>query len=90
MEIKDIENLSELAKIELNEVEKKELLKDIDSILDYVKVIEKIEVPEIDIEYENINVWREDEEIVNDFSKDLILDQFPDKEAGFLKVKKVL
>jgi Asp-tRNA(Asn)/Glu-tRNA(Gln) amidotransferase C subunit len=55
-----------------------------------VKVIEKVEVPEIDIEYENKNVFREDEEEEEDFSKDLILDQFPDSQDGFLKVKKIL
>ena len=43
MEIKDVEKLAELAKIELTEEEKIRLIKDMDSILDYVKQIEEIE-----------------------------------------------
>lgn len=45
MEIKDVENLAALARIELTEEEKNELLHDMDSILGYVKQIEEIKVP---------------------------------------------
>ena len=44
MDIKDVENLAELARIELSEDEKKELLSDMKGILEYVKQIEKINV----------------------------------------------
>ena len=60
MEIKDVENLAELARIELSEEEKKELLTDMDSILDYVKQIEKIDVQHSVLDNANCNVWRED------------------------------
>jgi aspartyl-tRNA(Asn)/glutamyl-tRNA(Gln) amidotransferase subunit C len=90
MEIKDIEKLSELAKIELTEKEKKELLKDVDSILNYVKVIEKVEAKDEEAEYDNKNVWREDEDREVFYDKDLIIEQFPDKEDGYMKVKKIL
>ena len=39
MNIKDVENLAELARIELTEEEKKEILSDMESILGYVKQI---------------------------------------------------
>ena len=39
MEIKDVEKLAELAKIELSEEEKVKLLADMQGILDYVKQI---------------------------------------------------
>jgi aspartyl-tRNA(Asn)/glutamyl-tRNA(Gln) amidotransferase subunit C len=90
MEIKDIEKLAELAKIELNEEEKKGLLKDLDSILDYVKQISEAEVPEINLDYENKNVWREDIPEERIFSKNLITEQYPDSKDGFIKVKKIL
>lgn len=90
MEIKDIEKLAELAKIELNEEEKKSLLKDLDGILDYVKKINEVEVPEIGIEYKSRNVWREDEISEKDFSSELINKQFPDEKDGFVKVKKIM
>ena len=90
MEIKDVEKLAELAKIELNDTEKATLLKDMDSILDYVKQISEADVPEIELEYANKNVWREDMLEELDFSRDLIVEQFPDAKDGFVKVKKIL
>ena len=61
MDIKDIENLAELSKIELSDTENKTLLKDLDGILAYVKQIGEVKVPDSAIEYTNTNVWREDE-----------------------------
>lgn len=96
MEIKDVEKLAELAKIELTEEEKKALLKDMDSILDYVKQITEADVPELEVNYPNKNVWREDlpasggGDSMLDFSTDLIVEQFPDSKDGFVKVKKIL
>jgi aspartyl-tRNA(Asn)/glutamyl-tRNA(Gln) amidotransferase subunit C len=90
MEIKDIEKLAELAKIELNDKEKEKLLKDLDSILDYVKQIEVVDVKDIEVEYENRNVWREDMPGARDFSKEIITEEFPDSQDGFVKVKKIM
>jgi len=96
MEIKDVENLAELARIELSEEEKKDLLSDMDSILGYVKQIE-LPSAEIDRSIEPssevsqiYNVWREDEITPREFSHELIVEQFPDAQDGFLKVKKIL
>lgn len=91
MEIKDVEVLAELAKLELNQEEKEKILSDMEGILNYIKQIEEVEVPEIDTKYENHNAWREDalrEEM--DFSPQLIRDQFPASKDGFVKVKKIL
>ena len=91
MDIKDVENLAELAKIELSPEEKKDILKDMEGILEYVKVVEKVEVGDsATLEHDLRNVWREDEAVGRDFSKESILSQFPDSQDGFLKVKKIL
>ena len=90
MNIKDVENLAKLARIEIREDEKKEILSDMEGILEYVKQIEEVEVDDIKTEYDLTNVWREDEFKQRDFSKDLIISQFPDSKDGFLKVKKIL
>jgi aspartyl-tRNA(Asn)/glutamyl-tRNA(Gln) amidotransferase subunit C len=90
MLIGDIEKLADLAKIELSQVEKENLLKDMDGILDYVKQIESVEVPDIKLDYPNKNVWREDEPEARIFSSDLIISQFPDKQDVFVKVKKIM
>jgi aspartyl-tRNA(Asn)/glutamyl-tRNA(Gln) amidotransferase subunit C len=91
MDIKDVENLAELARIDLSEEEKTQALKDMERILGYVKQIEEVKVPE-DIlkEYSLKNVWREDEVKSWDFSIELIKEQFPDSQDDFLKVKKIL
>ena len=78
MDIKDIEKLADLAKIELTDKEKDSLLKDLDGVLNYVKQIESVEVQDIQPEYKNKNVWREDEIKSSVFSRDLIMNQFPD------------
>ena len=90
MDIKDVENLAGLVRIELLEDEKKDLLQDMESILDYVKIIEKIDVQHSVLDNGYCNIWREDEVMPREFSKELITEQFPDKQEGFLKVKKIL
>jgi aspartyl-tRNA(Asn)/glutamyl-tRNA(Gln) amidotransferase subunit C len=90
MEIRDIEKLAELAKIELTDAEKKALLKDLDGILGYVKQIESVDVPDTKLEHKNKNVWREDKIEPRDFSREEIISQFPDAQDGFVKVKKIL
>ena len=90
MEIKDIKKLADLAKIDLTDKEEKSLLKDLDGILGYVKQIESVEVPESELDYKNKNIWREDEKKESVFSRDLIINQFPDVQDGFVKVKKIL
>ena len=82
MNIKDVEILAKLARIELKEDEKKELLSDMDSILGYVKQIENAEVdiqPSM-LNSENYNVWRKDEIQSREFSHELIMRQFPDSQ----------
>lgn len=86
-----MENLANLSRIELGENEKKDLLSDMESILGYVRQVD-VPVPDVDggVEPEVHNVWREDEIIPREFSKELITGQFPDAKDGFLKVKKIL
>ena len=90
MDIKDVENLAELARIELNEEEKREILSDMKSILDYVKQIEEVKVADVKTEYNLTNIWRGDNLEPREFSRDLIIGQFPEEKDGFLKVKKIL
>ncbi|OGI85686.1 hypothetical protein A3A01_00020 [Candidatus Nomurabacteria bacterium RIFCSPLOWO2_01_FULL_39_17] len=90
MNIKDVENLAELARIELTEEEKKEILSDMESILGYVKQIEEVKVEDVEANNEPYNVWREDVLEPRDFSPQLIKEQFPDSQDDFLKVKKIL
>ncbi len=90
MNIQDVENLAELAKLELTQEEKESLLLDMGGILDYVKQIESVDVGDIQLEHKTYNAWREDVPDLKEFSKDLITKQFPASQDGFLKVKKIL
>jgi aspartyl-tRNA(Asn)/glutamyl-tRNA(Gln) amidotransferase subunit C len=90
MDIKDVENLAQLARIELSEDEKKEALSDMKGILEYVKQIERVQVDGEESHSDIVNVWRDDETRPQDFSRELVVGQFPDAQDGFLKVKKIL
>jgi len=90
MEIKDVENLAELAKIELSLGEKEEILSDMKGILDYVKRVNEVELEDVNANYSLYNVWREDGIGQREFSSELIKNQFPNAKDGFLKVKKIL
>ena len=90
MNIKDVENLAELARMEVSQEEKEAILKDMGGILDYVKQIESVELDEVNVEHSQYNSWREDEPMDRDFSVESIKEQFPDRQGDFLKVKKIL
>ncbi len=90
MNIGDIEKLADLARIKLNKEEAEAMLSDMQGILEYVKVIEGVEVEDIQSNYSVHNAWREDVLVEREFSKDSIIQQFPDKQDKFLKVKKIL
>jgi len=90
MDIKDVENLAEMAKIELSQEEKEGVLKDMEGILEYVKVINTVELTGVEPKYDLSNVWREDIPEPRAFSKESIVEQFPNAQDGFLKVKKIL
>lgn len=90
MDLKDVENLAKLARIELKDEEKKELLSDMGSILDYVKQIKEMKAESIEPNLQTYNIWREDELEPREFSRELIISQFPNSQDGYLKVKKIL
>ncbi|MEO5635428.1 MAG: Asp-tRNA(Asn)/Glu-tRNA(Gln) amidotransferase subunit GatC [Candidatus Paceibacterota bacterium] len=90
MEIKDVEELALLARVELGEEEKAEILKDMKGILAYVETIEKVKLDDVKTDESLYNAWREDTEMPREFSSKLITNQFPDSQDGYLKVKKIL
>lgn len=90
MEIKDVENLTNLVRLKLTEEEKRDILADMSNILGYVKQIEKIGDGDLIVDLQNRNVWREDVPRGREFSKELIIKQFPEARESFLKVKKIL
>lgn len=93
LEIKDIEHLAKLARIELTEDEKVKYLKDISAILGYVDQIQEIvsKSGEKRIVGDLRNVIRTDEVLNTPNSNtESIVAEFPKKEGDRLKVKKIL
>lgn len=93
MEIKDIEKLAKLARIELTEGEKEAYLKDISAILGYVDQIKGAVavVGEEKKAGELRNIMRDDSgENKSEENTKNIVAEFPKKDGDYLKVKKIL
>ena len=91
--LEEIEKLAELARIKIDEGEKKELTKEIDSILNY---IDQIKEATVDIDYtptagEVHNIFRDDiAKPISDEDRNRILAEAPDREGDFIAVKKII
>ena len=92
IDVKEIEKLAELSRIEVSEEEKKELAKDFESILEYVSQInETVSAEEKKTVGELYNVMREDDKPHEGgiYTKELVK-AFPKSERNYLKVKKII
>ena len=93
LEIKDIEKLAKLARIELTTEEKEKLLKEVDPILGYVAQLKEVvaTVGEEKKAGELRNVTRDDANPTETGTntKDIIADM-PDSQDNYLKVEKIL
>ncbi len=92
MDIKDIDKLAELSRLEIPQAEKEQVLKDLTSIVGYIAQISEVSVPsDLIPEYDLQNVMREDV-ATNDSGEytDRLIAQMPDHEGSLLKVKQIL
>ena len=87
-----VEQIVNLARLDLSPAEKKKFSYQLDSILDYVKQLDKVETEKTE-PIDNISglsdVFREDE-IKSSLSQKKVLDNAPEKERGYFKVKRVI
>jgi aspartyl-tRNA(Asn)/glutamyl-tRNA(Gln) amidotransferase subunit C len=99
MEIKDVEKLAQLARIELSGSEKEALLGDLKSILGYIDQIEKVTIQGVGPLNQDSgvrplwlrNVMREDKEPhETGINTNEILESMPSEQDGFLKVQSIL
>lgn len=93
LEIKDIEKLGKLARIELTEDEKQKLLKEVDPILGYVTQLKEVvsAVGEEKVPGAHRNISRLDENpTATGTNTDVIVANMPESEKNYLKVKKIL
>lgn len=94
MEIRDIEKLAKLSRLELTDAEKQAFAKDLENILHYVDQIREVTTDDRPAEVGDVyNVLRED--VVTEGHEggvftEKILAQAPATQDGFVKVKKIL
>lgn len=106
MELKDVEKLTELARLEMSDGEKQAMLSDFGSILKYIGQIEEANVPvkqglgEEVVQTltslqtrrgQPVNIFREDDKPHEaGIFTDDLLTLAPQKQDGYIKVKKIL
>lgn len=92
MQLSDIKKLAELARLDMPEEEMSALIHDFDSILSYVGQVQEVsETSMNNTDYLLVNVMREDivTNPTNTYTSKMI-EQMPDSQDGFLKVKQIL
>lgn len=91
MNVEEIKKLGTSARIEVSDQEAADLAQDMEAILGYVQVLESLNAGTDRVESVVKNVMREDDDAYTpgEFSED-ILNNAPDTQNGFIKVKKVL
>jgi len=89
----EIDNLANLARIKLNDDDKKSLIKEFDSILAYVDKLKKVNVS-LDAEGRVgavKNITRPDDVVsVSPADREGLLNEAPDREGDFIAVKKMI
>ena len=95
MDIKreDILHLAELSSFSLSEEEIKSLGKDLKGIIEYISQLDQLDVADVEPTYqvfEMENVWREDEIIEQDASREELLALTKEQKDYQIKVPKVL
>ncbi len=92
--IDDIKNLETLSRLRLDDEGRASLLGEISSIIEYVGHINDLDLGVVDnstMLHAHKNVVREDSHIISDeLQRDMILDNVPNRQGDFIKVKQVI
>lgn len=91
--IEKVEEISKLARLELNGAEKEKYREDLSSILVMVEKIDTVDVDNLQVidQVSGLkNVLRDDEIKKSDLKREELLKNAPETKEGFIKVKKVL
>ncbi len=91
---KDVKYIAQMARLKLDEAEEKKLVKELSSILEYVKKLEEVNTTGVEPTAQVtglINVVQEDKIQETDKEKiEDILNNAPNQEEKMIKVKKIL
>lgn len=92
MDIKDVEHVAKLARLEFSDEEKKILACELTSILEYAEKLSEVNTDGIEASicsYPVYNALREDE-LIPSMDRDKLLEGAPDVRNGYFKVPKVI
>ncbi len=87
--IEEVKKFAELSRIKITDEEAEKFSNDFDEIVPFIGQISKLEVSEVSRDFKNKNTFREDEVKETNNQKD-ILEEMPNTENNYLKVKKIL
>lgn len=90
--IRDVEHVARLARLQFDEEEAEQLVRDLSRILDYVAKLNELDTSDVEPTSHVIplsNIFREDV-VVPSMPRDLLLSNAPSAEKGFFKVPKVI
>lgn len=85
----DIKHLANLSRIHVSDEDAKQYAEQFSSILSYVSEIQSVDVPEVHDISNVSNVFRDDVSEESHFTK-TFLNEVPDVEGGYVKVKQIL
>jgi aspartyl-tRNA(Asn)/glutamyl-tRNA(Gln) amidotransferase subunit C len=89
---KEVEYVARLARLSLSEAEKEKMTAQMDSILEYMGTLNKLDTKNVEATSHVLplsNVWREDT-VKPSLSREEMLANAPEQAEGFFKVKKVI
>ena len=92
IERKTVDRLAELAKLEFNENEKKEIEKDLSRILDFVDKLKAMDTKGVEpliFMSDEVNVLRSDD-VKTEITHDEAMQNAPKKDSDYFKVPKVM
>jgi len=91
---KDVEHVARLARLALSDEEKERYTTQMGSILEYIEKLKAINTDGVEPTahpWPVTNVWREDKaELLQGVTRDELLQNAPEKEGPFFKVRKVM
>jgi aspartyl-tRNA(Asn)/glutamyl-tRNA(Gln) amidotransferase subunit C len=90
MELQELKNLANLARIECTDEELLSIGKDFASILGYVDQINAVQIDDIDAVQLQTNVARPDVARTDNYNGQVLISGAPDSQDGFYKVPKIL
>jgi aspartyl-tRNA(Asn)/glutamyl-tRNA(Gln) amidotransferase subunit C len=91
---KQVKHIAKLAKVSLSKKEVERFQKELSKILDYVEKLKEVDIEGEKPQTHSVwieNVMRGDEKISEfEFDEEKLTEQFSEREANFLKVKKII